>query len=70
MGDPRRPVCMALDPIPDTLASGRKVNRHCTLAAGHQGMHQSRDTRGDPVHEWQWIGDPNQPVLGNQDRLF
>lgn len=50
----RRQVCMALDPVADVLASGRSVNRHCVLDAGHEGMHESRDANGMPVHGWMW----------------
>ena len=47
-------LCMQLDPLPSCLASGKQVHRHCYRPAGHEGMCQSRDQQGDPVHEWAW----------------
>jgi len=63
-------TCFALDPVTDELASGGRVNRHCLLPAGHEGMHQSRNPSGAIVHEWAWEGEGPARELHVQPNLF
>lgn len=70
MGAARQALCMALDPLPDVIGSGRQINRHCLLPAGHDAMHETRTPDGVPVHSWMWDESDSVPALMSQGRLF